>query len=407
MRARLCPKKYGRRCMINPYRPLKERPIRLYLEKVRRQGSIYTPLESIPQEVRDILVAREDPRFYYHKGVLPRAMLRAFRHSIRTRTPMMGASTITQQLMKNLYLHPRRSVLRKAWEIALALRVEKARLLTKDEILELYFNCVRYGPDVFGIADATAYYFGKTPDALTRNQAVILATLAPAPRRLRPLEDPRSFAKERNTAIYVLVACGVMGVQEAKELAHARTPKKGLDAELRDMRDIFGVASCPKTADGLVSYAREQLGAPYWRGGYGQVATLGLLNHSRWRWPGDFRGTEFLDELGVRVFDDAGLVKGYLWSSSLNARPKYDETCDWSCAEIYEHSRSRGDIDSFDYRHGRLLYTGESHGLIEHVGIYSSEGCVYHAKGRSYGVVKEPFNRNDWTFWSDLPVNCV
>ena len=389
--------------MLNPYRLLKERPLRLYLEKVRDQGSFYVPLDSIPREVLEILIAREDPTFYDHKGILPKQMFRAFKCGIRSHKRMAGASTITQQLIKNLYLSPERSMLRKAREIALALRVEKSRLLTKDEMLEIYFNCVEYGPDVYGIADASAYYFGKTPNALTRNQAVILATLAPAPSRLRPLEDPYSFAKKRNDSLYVLVTWGVVGVQEAKDLAHAHLPRLGLDPELRQIRDIFGVAEGPKTEEGLVSYARAQLGSPYWRGAHGQVATLGLLNHSRWRWPNDFDGTVFLDDFGKRVFDDAGLIKGYLWSSGPDARPRYDKACDWSCAELYERAETKGDIGSFDYGQGRLLYAGEAPGAISHVGIYSSEGCVYHAKDRAHGVVKEPFISDEWAFWSDLP----
>ena len=389
--------------MMNPLRLLEERPIRLYLEGARSQGSLYAPIDSIPREVLEILVAREDPAFYVHKGILPKQMLRAFERGVRTKTPMAGASTITQQLIKNLYLDPERSLLRKAKEIELALHVEKARLLTKDEMLEVYFNCVEYGPDVYGIADAAAYYFDKTPDALTRNQAVFLATLAPDPLNLRPLEDPFSFAKERNGSLYVLVACRVMEPREACELANAHLPRLGLDSELRQVRNIFGVAQGPKTADGLVSYARAQLGAPYWRGAYGQLSSLGLLNHSRWRWPGDFGGTEYLDELGVRVFDDAGLVKGYLWSSRPDARPRYDVLCDWSSAELYELAEVKGGIGSFDHGNGRLVFAGDTPETITHVGIYSSDGLVYHAKGRERGVVAEPFARGEWAFWSEMP----
>lgn len=147
--------------MMNPYRLLEERPIRLYLEKVPGQGGLYTALDSIPPEVLDILITREDPEFFTHRGILPRQVLRAFKRGVRTRKPMAGGSTITQQLMKNLYLNPERSLLRKAQEAALTLRIEKDCLLTKNEILELYFNCVEYGPDVYGIADAAAG--GKPP----------------------------------------------------------------------------------------------------------------------------------------------------------------------------------------------------------------------------------------------------
>ena len=202
----------------------------------------------------------------------------------------------------------------------------------------------------------------------------------------------------------MLVACWVLRAQEAQELAHAHLPRLGLDPELRQIRDIFGVPEGLKTADGLASYARAQLGAPYWRGAYGQVATLGLLNHSRWSWPDDFGGTGFLDELGVRVFDDAGLVKGYLWSSSPSARPRYDKLCDWSSTELYEHAEVKGDIESFDCGNGRLVYAGETPETITHVGIFSLDGFVYHAKDHAHGVVAEPFVRDEWAFWSGMPV---
>ena len=81
---------------------LRKCPPKAYLEAVRRQGSHYAPLESIPPEVREIFVTREDPKFYRHKGVLPKQILRAFKYGIRKHVTMPGGSTITQQLMKNL-----------------------------------------------------------------------------------------------------------------------------------------------------------------------------------------------------------------------------------------------------------------------------------------------------------------
>ena len=92
-----------------------------------------------------------------------------------------------------------------------------------------------------------------------------------------------------------------------------------------------------------------------------------------------------------------------LWSSTPDARPRYDELCDWSPAELYEHARTKGDIGSFDRKNGRLLFSGAAPEAIDHVGIYSLEGLVYHAKDRAHGVVAEPFREGAWTFWSELP----
>ncbi len=384
-------------------RMLSERPPRAFLDAVRCQGSHYAPLGSIHPEVREILVTREDPGFYRHKGVMPKAMLRALGYSIRAHVPMPGGSTITQQLMKNLYFNCERSVLRKLREIVLALRVELRSVLTKDEILELYLNCVRYGPDVYGIADAAEYYFGKTADELTRNQAVILATVAVSPYWRRPIEDPAGFTKHRNQSLYELVAFRAIGPREAQMLAHIYNPVIGLDPELRTRQDIYGTPDKAKTADGLVRFAAAMTGSPYWKGAFGQTAVLGLLNHLRWDYPDEYDGVDFLHDLGKRVFDDAGLIKGYLWSATADMPPLHDRERDWTAAAMYELAEDKGGMDSFDGKNGRLLYTVSSKGEIDHVGIYSAGDLVYHAKDRRHGVICEPFRAGEWDRWSDLP----
>lgn len=381
-----------------------ENSIRMYLDAVRKQGRLYAPLESIPTEVRDILVGREDPLFYRHKGILPRAMLGAVRYSIKTRKPMPGGSTITQQLVKNLYLSSERSVLRKIREAAIALRIEGQQLLTKDEILELYLNCVRYGPDIYGIADAADFYFGKTPDKLTRNQAVMLSTVAISPFWRRPIEAPFEYMVARNESFYELVAVRALTALEAKSLAHIYNPRRGIDPEIQTFQKIYGISEEEKTPDGLVEYARAQLGAPYWQDAYGQTATLGLLNNMSWKHPGVIKKEEYLGDLGRKVFDDAGLIKGYLWSSSIDARPRYDHERNWTAAEIYANSKTKGRVEGCNtLKNGTLLYRGESEDKIDHIGVYSEKGMVYHAKDREHGVVAEPFIKEDWSYWSDLP----
>lgn len=85
-----------------------------------------------------------------------------------------------------------------------------------------------------------------------------------------------------------------------------------------------------KTPDGLVRFARSMTGSPYWKGAFGQTAVLGLLNHLRWDWPDEYESTDYLEDLGKRVFDDAGLVKGYLWSASADSAPLHDRERDWT-----------------------------------------------------------------------------
>lgn len=391
-----------------------ENTIRLYLNAVRKQDKLYAPLESIPDEVLTVLVGREDPLFYRHKGFLPRAMLRSFRYSIKNRRPLPGGSTITQQLVKNVLLTNERSIRRKIKEIRIAMGIERSGRITKDEMLELYLNCVRYGLDIYGIADAAAFYFGKTPDKLTLNQALMLCTVAISPFWRRPMENPVIYTKYRNDSLYELAGVSVLTPLEAKSLAHIYNPRRGLDPELQTYQEIYGVSEEEKTPDGLVDYALAQLGAAYWPFTYGQKATLGLLNSIAWKYPGDFSREDYLGDLGGKVFDDAGLIKGYLWSSSSDARPRFDHERNWTAAEIYANSKVKGRVGEGNLRNGSLLYRGDSEDTIDHVGIYSDvkidhvgiyseKGVVYHAKDREHGVTAEPFSEEEWTFWSELP----
>jgi hypothetical protein len=308
--------------------------------------------------------------------------------------------------MKNLYFNCERSVVRKIREAALAIRVECSSMLTKDEILELYLNCVRYGPDVYGIADAAEYYFGKTADALTRNQAVILATAAVSPYWRRPIEDPIAFTKHRNQSLYELVAFRAMGPQEAMAFSRIYNPLIGLDPELRRLSDIYGMPGNKKTPDGLVRFARAMTGSPYWKGTFGQTAVLGLLNHLRWSWPDVYNSTDYLNDLGKRVFDDAGLIKGYLWSDDVESLPLHDRERDWTAAAMYEIAADKGSMESFDSKNGRLLYTVSANGKIDHVGIYSDDDLVYHAKDRAHGVICEPSLRIPYRCMLEILIDC-
>jgi monofunctional biosynthetic peptidoglycan transglycosylase len=105
-------------------------------------------------------------------------------------TRFRGASTITQQMVKNVFLSESRTIWRKAHEIILSQKVEK--VLTKDRILETYLNCIEYGPGIYGIKKAALYYFKKVPSALTPREGAFLAMLLPSPKKYSV-----SFRKKR------------------------------------------------------------------------------------------------------------------------------------------------------------------------------------------------------------------
>jgi monofunctional biosynthetic peptidoglycan transglycosylase len=138
----------------------------------------WVPIESMPVSLfRSVLVA-EDTRFYEHHGFDVEQIREAWR-SNRRGGALRGASTITQQTAKNLYLSPSRNVLRKGREALLAAWLEICQ--SKDRILESYLNVVELGPGIFGVGAASRVYFERAPADLSREQAALLAATLPAP----------------------------------------------------------------------------------------------------------------------------------------------------------------------------------------------------------------------------------
>lgn len=139
----------------------------------------YDPTDAVSAHLRHAVVAAEDGRFFAHGGLDLEAMQEARRQAARTGRPMRGASTITQQLVKNLFLTTRRSVVRKGVEVPLTLAAEA--LLPKERILDLYVNVVEFGPGVYGADAAAEYHYGRSAAGLSRTQAATLAALLPNP----------------------------------------------------------------------------------------------------------------------------------------------------------------------------------------------------------------------------------
>ena len=142
------------------------------------------PIEAIDEDVRHAVVASEDARFYDHNGLDWVEIESAREQASRRGTSPRGASTITQQLVKNLFLTTHRSWVRKGVEVPLAYLADF--ILPKERILALYLNVVEWGPGVFGIEEAARYHYGVSAGSLSRNQAARLAVCLPSPRDRRP-----------------------------------------------------------------------------------------------------------------------------------------------------------------------------------------------------------------------------
>lgn len=137
----------------------------------------WVKLGSISKSLRGAIIVSEDWAFYDHHGIDLNQLEKALtEHEKKLR----GASTITQQMVKNVLLYPDRSLWRKFQELLLTFRVE--RILTKDRILEIYLNSIEYGPDVYGIKQAAWYYFKKAPGALSPRESAFIAMLLPNPK---------------------------------------------------------------------------------------------------------------------------------------------------------------------------------------------------------------------------------
>lgn len=172
-----------------------------------RYGKRISPSE-LPPHVVNAFLAVEDKRFYEHEGVDRLAIVRAALANAQAGETVQGASTLTQQLVKNLFLTPEKTIKRKAQEAKLAQELEG--VLTKDEILELYLNRIFLGAYSFGLDAAAHRYFGKTPQELSVAEAALIAGLPQAPSRYSPFVSMEAAIERRDIVLDRMVDAGFL-----------------------------------------------------------------------------------------------------------------------------------------------------------------------------------------------------
>jgi penicillin-binding protein 1A len=184
-------------------------------------------LEQIPDDFQKAFIASEDRRFLQHSGVDTQGILRAVVNNLRSQNVVEGASTITQQVARILFLTQERTIWRKLKEVRLAQRMEQE--LTKDEILERYLNLVYLGSGAYGVGDAAWVYFSKSVDQLTLSEMATIAGLAPAPNVYAPDKNPEAALERRNMVLQRMQEDGVIRPEE-RQLAsqEALTVKSNL-----------------------------------------------------------------------------------------------------------------------------------------------------------------------------------
>ena len=200
----------------------KKTPLMEYRETASREKGkkyrayqIWVPFPKIsPYLVKAVLIA-EDDKFWRHEGFDYEAIQKALEKDLKAKKFKFGGSTITQQLARNLYLSPEKSMLRKISEAIITWRMEQT--LSKKRILELYLNVVEWGDGIFGAEAASRHYYGKPSSELTPEEAARLASVLPNPRKYNPLGDQRYVINRSNIIYNVMIQRGIV-IPEYKEV---------------------------------------------------------------------------------------------------------------------------------------------------------------------------------------------
>lgn len=162
----------------------------LMRERGKKRVQEWVPLDGISERLVDAVLMGEDAGFFGHEGFDLHEIRRAFERNWEEGRTVQGASTITQQLAKNLFLSTERSYGRKLEEALLARRLEKS--LSKKRILEIYLNVIEWGDGIYGVEAAARDVFGESAATLDAAEGALLAAMIPSPLRLQPCERPKS-----------------------------------------------------------------------------------------------------------------------------------------------------------------------------------------------------------------------
>ena len=205
------------------------------ISEFSKEKRIFVPIDTIPKDLINAFLAAEDANFYKHSGIDPLAIFRTsvqnFFSVMKGDSSMGGASTITQQVVKNFLLTRERTFERKIKEAILAFRMSQT--FSKDRILELYLNQIYLGSGAYGVAAAAQVYFNKSIDDLTIEEAALLATLPKAPSKLDPRKNIEKAKIRRNWVIERMVEDGFIDEKTGVEAS-----EKPISLKVKDSDEI-------------------------------------------------------------------------------------------------------------------------------------------------------------------------
>ena len=183
---------------------------KVFAEEVN--GKTISEIDKIPEHTLNAFVSIEDKRFYKHNGIDYKGLFRATLNNVKSFSFKEGASTISQQLIKNTHLSSEKTLNRKFAEIKLARQLENK--YSKKEILEKYLNTIYFGDNCYGISCASMHYFAKTPAQLDINESAMLAGIIKAPSNYSPFVDYERCIKRKNVVLNEMFEQGYINEQQ-------------------------------------------------------------------------------------------------------------------------------------------------------------------------------------------------
>lgn len=170
------------------------------------ESYVFTPYDQISPYIKNAVMTSEDGSFMYHRGFNEDAFRQSIVTNYKEKRFARGGSTITMQLVKNCFLSRNKTVSRKAEEALIVWLIENCGLVSKERLLEVYLNVIEWGPDVYGIGEASGYYFGKQPKDLTLAESIFLASIVPHPKYFKYSFDSSGNLKPFLASYYKLIA---------------------------------------------------------------------------------------------------------------------------------------------------------------------------------------------------------
>jgi monofunctional glycosyltransferase len=214
--------------MLKTQNPVETALMRQRLREAERDGKAFkiaqrwVPLSRISKNLVDAVIVAEDGMFYSHGGVDWFEVRESIEKNIDERRAARGASTITQQLAKNLYLSTSKDPVRKFKELIITLLLENQ--LSKNRILEIYLNVIEWGRGVFGVEAAAQIYFGKSASALSLDEALRLAAVIPSPLRHRASDNSRYVFRRKDIVLRRMQGRNMPDQPQTKENSSSLTP---------------------------------------------------------------------------------------------------------------------------------------------------------------------------------------